>query len=246
MSLLTDLLKPVLQPRAITGLTGGGLANLDGIPTVGFTTTPNTLAMFVFSDMVVAYRLRAGTDAESSPAIIRPDDYAGGANEKVWEKMAVGSATTFSNLDNDASFSIGGAVGVITMSKTTGIFQVTVDTITIGDGAGNAGALSLIDVAGVNSCDITIGANIILSSTVPFSFQCGVGGGFDFDQKLNTSVAYHVGGIKVVGSRVNGWAAATGTKLSTTFVTDTETLPNVAARLGAVIDVLIAHGLIGA
>ena len=51
---------------------------------------------------------------------------------------------------------------------------------------------------------------------------------------------------KTVGSRVTGWAAATGTKARTTFVTDSATTAQVAARLGALIDDLISHGLIGA
>lgn len=46
--------------------------------------------------------------------------------------------------------------------------------------------------------------------------------------------------------RPTGWAAATNTKARTTFDTTTVTLPNLAARVGALIDDLIAIGLIGA
>jgi hypothetical protein len=96
MNLLTDLLKPVLQPRNITGLTGGGLTKLDGIPTVDFLTAPQTFVEFVLGDIKYIYYLRAGTDAESSPAIIRPDDYAGGTNEKVWVRLV--NLTALNNL----------------------------------------------------------------------------------------------------------------------------------------------------
>ncbi len=37
------------------------------------------------------YQLTAGTDAESSPSILRPHDYAGGTNEKIWKLGAVGT-----------------------------------------------------------------------------------------------------------------------------------------------------------
>lgn len=43
---------------------------------------------------------------------------------------------------------------------------------------------------------------------------------------------------------VTGWAAATNTKLRTTFDTTTVTLPNLAARVGALIDDLLSYGLI--
>jgi len=50
----------------------------------------------------------------------------------------------------------------------------------------------------------------------------------------------------VVGMRKGGWTAATGTATRTTFETSTVTLPQLAERLKALIDDLIAHGLIGA
>ncbi len=50
---------------------------------------------------------------------------------------------------------------------------------------------------------------------------------------------------KVVGARVTGWAAATGTATRTTFVTSTVTLAQLAERVKALEDDLIAHGLIG-
>lgn len=70
-----------------TGLTGGGDSNLDGIETVGVPV--EVRAAVVISTNISFYRLRAGTDAESSPGIIRPDDYAAVSNEKVWEKLTV-------------------------------------------------------------------------------------------------------------------------------------------------------------
>jgi len=43
------------------------------------------VVFFVLANAVQFYVLVAGTDAESSPDVIRPDDYAAGTNEKVWK-----------------------------------------------------------------------------------------------------------------------------------------------------------------
>jgi hypothetical protein len=89
MAKLTDLIRPAVRERAIVGLTGGGPTKLDGIATVGMALSPVPFVMFSLGGAMQAYILRAGTDAEASPGIIRPDDYAGGTNEKVWQLVAV-------------------------------------------------------------------------------------------------------------------------------------------------------------
>ena len=78
------------------GFTGGGgtgavatavmvAEKLDAVPTTTISLASPLFAQFILSGKVNTYQLRAGTDGESSPAIIRPDDYAGTTNEKVWE-----------------------------------------------------------------------------------------------------------------------------------------------------------------
>lgn len=69
----------------ITGLTGGGSTNLDGVATVGV--TPPYLIGIVVSGSLRFYLLQTGTDAEASPGIIRPDDYSPATNEKVWTQV---------------------------------------------------------------------------------------------------------------------------------------------------------------
>lgn len=54
-----------------------------------------------------------------------------------------------------------------------------------------------------------------------------------------------VGGNAVVGARATGWAAPTGPSSKATFNTSGATASQVAQRLKALIDDLIAHGLIG-
>lgn len=53
------------------------------------------------------------------------------------------------------------------------------------------------------------------------------------------------GPTKVIGERITGWAAATGTATRTTFATGSVTLPQLAERVKALIDDLMTHGMIG-
>lgn len=62
---------------------------LDAILTVGIDITYPLLVLVYVGSHVNVYRLRTGTDAEASPYIIRPDDYATTTNEKVWELCSV-------------------------------------------------------------------------------------------------------------------------------------------------------------
>jgi len=63
---------------------------LDAIRTTNISLTGNPIFVeFMVSGHANLYRLRAGTDPEASPFIIRPDDYAGTTNEKVWELIGM-------------------------------------------------------------------------------------------------------------------------------------------------------------
>lgn len=68
----------------------------------------------------------------------------------------------------------------------------------------------------------------------------------DKDGAANASVSFKVAGTKVVGTRATGWGAATGTATRTTFATGSVTLPQLAERVKALVDDLIAHGMVGA
>jgi hypothetical protein len=63
---------------------------------------------------------------------------------------------------------------------------------------------------------------------------------------VDASTGFLTGGVQTVGFRRPGWTAATGTATRTTFNTATVTLPQLAERVKALIDDLLAHGLIGA
>jgi hypothetical protein len=61
---------------------------------------------------------------------------------------------------------------------------------------------------------------------------------------VNTKFSYFVNGTQVLASRITGWGAATNAKNRLTFDTTTVTLPDLASRVGQLIDDLMTHGLI--
>lgn len=69
----------------LTGLTGGGTNNLDGVTTTSL--SAGAVAQFTIGASNYLFRLRTGTDTEVSPFTIRPDDYDGSTNAKVWERI---------------------------------------------------------------------------------------------------------------------------------------------------------------
>jgi hypothetical protein len=72
---------------SVTGYTGGGSTNLDGVATT--TLGVPRLVQFVHTtDGLRSFMLRAGTDAEDVDLIIRPDDYNGASNAKVYQSVA--------------------------------------------------------------------------------------------------------------------------------------------------------------
>lgn len=71
------------------------------------------------------------------------------------------------------------------------------------------------------------------------------GTGVSVTGNVEASGTFRVSGTKVVGARVGGWVAATGTATRSGFDTATATTVQLAERLKALIDDLTAHGLIG-
>ena len=63
---------------------------------------------------------------------------------------------------------------------------------------------------------------------------------------VSVSSFWKVGADQVVGARITGWTAATGTATRTTFDTATVTTAQLAERVKAIIDDNMTHGLTGA
>lgn len=105
---ITTVLNSARHDPAINGLTGGGTTKLDGL----VVTTTHDIGRFEIVDVggiVYGMELVAGTDAESSPTTVRPDNYGvtnpdGSTNNLVWKFRP---AATLSAAILDAT--IGGA-----------------------------------------------------------------------------------------------------------------------------------------
>ena len=69
---------------SITGLTGGGATNLDGIVTASGNYAVGICIFLVISGIPAIYQLISGSNAESSPSVIRPNDFDEMTNAKVW------------------------------------------------------------------------------------------------------------------------------------------------------------------
>jgi hypothetical protein len=75
-----------ILPFTFTVLTGGTATALDAIETTALTVGRIALGPDATGQGGL-WQLQAGTDAEASPGIIRPDDYAGATNEKIWKRI---------------------------------------------------------------------------------------------------------------------------------------------------------------
>ena len=156
----------VWHPARI-GLTGGGATKLDGIATTALavnyavalldeSATPDTLRI---------YRLQSGTTAESSPDVVRPDDFHATTNPKIWVLYTTGGGS-----------GIGGSVGSndnrIPRSDGTGGVTLQSSVVTISDGGdiSTAGSIySMGDDVLVDAMDYS--GTLRLSSTGQLQFQ---------------------------------------------------------------------------
>jgi hypothetical protein len=73
---------------SITGLTGGGSSNLDGLNTVSGIYAVGIVLFLVINGVPAIYQLTNGTDAENNPFVIRPNDYDDQIGTKrVWKQL---------------------------------------------------------------------------------------------------------------------------------------------------------------
>ena len=135
--------------RGITGLTGGGATNLDGLVTAGGVIPTGTIAILTISTIRYIYELVAGTDVESSPLVIRPDDYAASTNEVVWklQGLNIGALTVNGNIN--VTGTVDGRDVSVDGAKLDGIaVGAEVNVIdTVGDGLALARSTISIDLA---------------------------------------------------------------------------------------------------
>lgn len=113
---------------------------------------------------------------------------------------------------------------------------VRADVPTVTDGVENGRVFFDTYVGGSYGNRAIIWQGMIIGS--PTSGDKGAG-------TLNLQGNYYKNGLQLLTDRRTGWAAATGTATRTTFATSSVTTPQLAERVKALIDDLIAHGVIG-
>lgn len=67
-------------------------SNIAGSLDYGTGSSGGVFCAIIVAGVFFVYRLRSGTDAESSPSIIRPDDYDASDHQRVWELQGLGGA----------------------------------------------------------------------------------------------------------------------------------------------------------
>lgn len=111
------------------------------------------------------YELRAGTDADDSPNIIRPNDYAASTNERVWELALIGATSLKtqvifeSDLDTTRDLRFTGPITLLDPELYNGITTLTYQT------ALDAASPSFSDAANVAAVNTWIGTNVTTDST---------------------------------------------------------------------------------
>tara|TARA_R110000772_G_scaffold78559_1_gene168560 strand:- start:14889 stop:16910 length:2022 start_codon:yes stop_codon:yes gene_type:complete len=151
----------------ITGMVGGTATDLDSIAT---TSTPvGSLYQLVDASTgkIRSYELVAGTDAESSPTVVRPDDYSG-TNEKVYKLVdpAAGLGGSLDNVSEDATPDLGGPLNTNSHSVYFSKGADITDGATITPGA-DGNQFNLI----TSTTTITAIADIAVGARYSFTFD---------------------------------------------------------------------------
>jgi hypothetical protein len=182
-------LNAITWVKDATSLTGGTASDFDSVVTVGLTagqayalsdqdTDPQTLRI---------YKLYAGTDAESAPDIIRPDDYDGSTNAVVWKLQKIATSGIASLLD-DATPQLGGDLDA-------NGFNIAFDTATgITDDSGNELLMFTKTATAVNYADI---ANAATAGAVSISAK-GSDAAIDLDFIPKGAGNVTVNGVRVL------------------------------------------------
>lgn len=157
------------------------------------------------------------------------------------------NTTAYGSIDASSSgIFIDAAVDIILNTNTGSILLVGEnDTTQVKLDSGTAAAPTLTD-----KLDTDTGIFFPTGNAIGFSTGSLSGGVERFRiSGANVNVisgSYQVAGTQVVGARITGWGAPTGTATRTAFATGSVTLAQLAERVKALIDDLTIHGLIGA
>lgn len=128
----------------ITEYTGGDAEDLDSIATVD--RSPGQYIAFAHAtDGLRFYELISSTDAESSPTTIRPDDYNGTTNQKVWRlqgqdasNITIGALLAARGGTGQSSYTIGDLLYASTSTALSKLAGVATGNALISGGVGTA------------------------------------------------------------------------------------------------------------
>lgn len=170
---------------AVNSQTGGTAADLDSVATTS-RTVGEGVAFFDddASSTFRVYELVSGTDAESAPDTIRPDDYAASTNEKVWKLRNGSAGGALTDVVDDTSPQLGGNLDVngnSIVSASNGDIDISPDgtgKITIGKNL-DVGSSSIVSSS---NADINItpdGTGDVTLGNLTFDADQTVGAGQD-------------------------------------------------------------------
>jgi hypothetical protein len=220
------------------GATGGTLGfdfSVGAVRNVGaihYTTSSNTMVLFASSTQVMTL-----TSTSIKP-LVTFEPQAGmnvlGGVEITGQTHLVEGAATGLVANATADTLVLDSTGNIGLSFLTPLANTT--SIMFGNNnSNNQGGFSYNNTSDILNIRAAAGTRVSVDS-----------GGITVTSDCNATVSHSTAGTKVVGTRRTGWTAATGTATRTTFATASVTLPVLAEHVKALIDDLIAHGLIGA
>lgn len=176
-----------------------------------------------------------------------------GAADAAAGRLALGLGTMATQAANNVAISGGQVVAGVFRLEATNPIVTLLDTDTAGVNAtgyfqgrdsanvqtwtmGKQFTGGAIWFNNVNSNNFIFGINAVAKVTIDtVNSRLDLASGF----------VVRVNSVQVLGPRVTGWAAATGTATRTAFATSTATTTEVAERLKALIDDLRTHGIIG-
>jgi hypothetical protein len=164
------------------------------------------------------------------------------------------SATTASSSTTTGAVVISGGLGVagqLTVgggSWTSGGTLTATSSVCVSSGLAafaGSGSVRIYRVAGTigTAGDLCLQSDAV--GTRDFLFAAGAATAV-VAKILGANGGYQVGANQVVGPRITGWTAWTGTPTRTAVATGAATATNCAEAIKALIDDLITHGLIGA
>jgi hypothetical protein len=166
--------------------------------------------------------------------------------------VATGTITTALGIGVTQPFNGGGATFVTNIGiqidepslPCTNVYGLQISRLGGGSALNVGISVPTITGAGTNNYGILLGD---VTGTGAFAIKTGLGL-VQFGDNLNliSGKALQVNATQVVSSRRTGWSAWTGTADRTAHDTGTATLANVVQAFKALLDDLIAHGLVGA